>query len=180
METKIFKDKKIIIRRLSASDLNWPEKFQKFINSFVQEDAMLLTNTKKSKKDESKWLASRIKEVKQHKTVYLLAESNNEIIGSCSVSILKERKSHIGELGIAIKQGFRGMGIGRYLMTTLIKMAKTELKPKPKIIELSVFENNKPAIALYKKMGFKTAAKIPNHLQYKSNLVSEIIMQLKV
>jgi len=180
METKFFGDKKIIIRKLLPSDINQPEKFQKFVNSFIPEDAMLLVNIKKSKKDELEWLARRIKEIKQRKTVYLVAESNDEIIGACHIAVFRERKNHIGEFGIAIKQGFRGIGLGKYLMETLIKMAKIELKPKPKIIELGVFDGNRPAIALYKKMGFKIVAKIPNHLQYKGKLIIEIIMQCKI
>ena len=87
---------------------------------------------------------------------------------------------HVGEFGIAIKKEFRGIGLGSFLMREIIQLAKTELKPKPKIIKLGVFANNKPAIALYKKMGFKQVAVLPRHLEYKGNLVAEIIMYLEV
>ncbi len=180
METIIFKDKKIIIRKLVSSDINQPEKFQKFVNSFIPEDAMLLVNTKKSRKDELEWLKGRLKEVKKKKTVYLVAQSNDEIIGSCHIALHRERMNHIGGFGIAIKQGFRGIGLGKYLMKSIIERAKTELKPSPKIIELEVFECNAPAISLYKKMGFKSVAKAPNRIQYKGKFITEIIMQLKV
>lgn len=163
-----------------ARDIKIPEKFQEYINSLIKEDAMILVNTKKSEKDEIEWLKGRIKEVRKKKTVYLMAQYNDKIIGACHIALERERKSHIGELGIAIKNGFRGIGLGKYLMGKIIKMAKTELKPKPKIIELEVFEGNKPAIALYKKMGFKQVARIPKHIQYKNKLISEIIMQLEV
>ncbi|MEK7104349.1 MAG: hypothetical protein AAB842_03045, partial [Patescibacteria group bacterium] len=62
----------------------------------------------------------------------------------------------------------------------IIKMAKTDLKPVPKIIELGVYEGNNPAIALYKKMGFKVVAKIPNRIQYKGKLITKIIMHLEI
>ncbi len=173
-------DKEINIRKLKPSDINQPEKFQKHINSFIPEDAMLLMKKKKNRKEEIDWLKGRIKEVKNHKTIYLIAESNNEIIGACHIALCRERKDHIGELGIAIKQGYRGFGLGKYLMQEVIKLAKTELKSSPKIIELGVYECNKPAIALYKKMGFKPVAKIPNRLQYKNNFITEIIMHLEI
>jgi len=178
METKNFKDKKIIIRKLVSGDINQPEKFQKFVNSFIPEDAMLLINTKKSKKDELEWLRNRIKEVSQHKAICLIAENNNKIVGTCTIVLHRERMNHIGGFGIAIKQGFRGIGLGNYLMQNIIKLAKKELKPSPKIIELEVFECNAPAISLYKKMGFKSVAKIPNRMQYKGKLTTEIVMQL--
>lgn len=180
MEIKIFGDKKIVIRKLVPGDINHPEKFQKHINSFLKEDAMLLLKTKKGRKEEIEWLRGRIKEVKQHKTVYLIAESNEEIIGTCHLGLLRERMDHIGGFGIAIRQGFRGVGLGKYLMENIIKMAKTDLKPSPKIIELEVYDCNKPAIALYKKMGFKPVAKVPNRMQYKGKLITEIIMHLEI
>lgn len=173
-------DKEITIRKLAPKDINHPEKFQKHINSFLKEDAMLLLKTKKGRKEEIEWLRGRIKEVKQHKTVYLIAEINGEIIGACHVALFRERMDHIAGFGIAVKQGFRGFGLGKYLMESIIKMAKTELKPKPKIIELEVYECNKPAIALYKKMGFKQVAKVPNRIQYKGKLITEIIMHLEI
>ena len=52
MDTKTLKDKKISIRKLSPSDINHPEKFQKFVNSLIAEDVMILMHTKKSKKDQ--------------------------------------------------------------------------------------------------------------------------------
>jgi len=180
MDTKTLKDKKISIRKLVADDINHPEKFLKHINSFIKEDAMLLLKKKKGRKEEIEFLRGKTKEVKQKKTIYLIAESNNEIIGTCHLGLLRERMDHIGGFGIAIRQGFRGIGLGKYLMETIIKMAKTDLKPSPKIIELDVYECNKPAIALYKKMGFKPVAKVPNRMQYKGKLITEIIMHLEV
>jgi ribosomal protein S18 acetylase RimI-like enzyme len=59
-------------------------------------------------------------------------------------------------------------------------LAKKELQPKPKIIRLSVFPTNKPAIGLYKKYGFKKAARIPKQLQDKGKLLDEIIMLLEL
>jgi ribosomal protein S18 acetylase RimI-like enzyme len=63
-------------------------------------------------------------------------------------------------------------------MEEIIKLAKKELRPGLKIIRLSVYSNNKIAIALYKKYGFKEVAKIPKQIQYKGKLIDEIIMLL--
>jgi len=61
----------------------------------------------------------------------------------------------------------------------LIKLAKKELKPKFKIIRLNVLPTNKPAISFYKKLGFKKVAVVPKQIQYKGNLVDEIIIMKK-
>lgn len=180
METKIFGDKKISIRKLAASDINHPEKFQKFINSLIAEDAMILKITKKSRKDEIEWLKKKLRGIRKKQNICLVAESENKIIAQSSINLERERSNHIGGFGISIAQGYRGIGLGKYLMKTIIKMARTDLRPSPKIIELSVYEGNNPAIALYKKMSFKVVAKIPNSVQYKGKLVTRIIMHLKV
>ena len=56
-------------------------------------------------------------------------------------------------------------------MKEIIKLAKKELKPKPKIIRLGVYSINKPAISLYKKFGFKKSSQNPtaNSIQRKIN-----------
>jgi len=51
-----------------------------------------------------------------------------------------------------------------------------EFESDLKVIQLEVLVNNKPAIALYKKMGFKIVAKIPKQIQCKGKLIGEYIM----
>lgn len=80
------------------------------------------------------------------------------------------------KFGITITQGYKGIGLGKYLMSEVIELVKKELNPKPKIIQLEVYINNKPAINLYKKMGFKIVAKIPKQIQYKGKLIDEFVM----
>ena len=176
METKIFDGKKIKIRKLSKSDLKNAKKFKDHINLLIIEEAKILMKKKKSLKEEREWLKGKIKDVKNHKEVFLIAECDNKIVGTTGIGSRKEREEHVGEFGIVIRQGYRGIGLGKYLTGEIIKMAKKELKPKPKVIRLSVYPNNKPAINLYKKYGFKIVAKIPKQIQYKGKLLEETVM----
>jgi len=180
METKTFGGKKIKIRRVSARDLKHVKKFQDFINSLVSEDAKITLNERMSFSKERKWLEAVLKNVKSQKQVFLFAKHNKEVIGTTSVALNRGRKSHIGDFGITIREGYRGIGLGKHLMREILRLAKKELKPNPKIISLSVYPNNKPAIALYKKYGFKIVAKIPKQLQYKGKLLDEVIMTLEL
>lgn len=176
MKSKIFNGKKIMIRELSKNDLGNPKKFQDFINSFIEEDAKILANKKISLREETNWLKDSFKKIEGNKRVYLMAEYNGEIVGSTDVELSRGRRNHIGIFGITIKNGWRGIGLGTYLGEEIIKMAKIKLKPRLKIIQLGVFPNNKPAIKLYKSLGFKKVAVIPKQLQCKGKLISEIIM----
>jgi len=176
METKLFKDKKISIRLANKSDIKNAKKFLVFINSFVEENAMLLMNKKTNLKGEVAFLEGMVRGLKNKTKIYLVAESEGKIVGATDIELERWRRNHIGKLGIAIINGYRGIGLGTYLISQAIKLAKTNLKPKPKLIQLEAYENNNPAISLYKKMGFKMVAKVPKQVQYNGKLISDIIM----
>ncbi len=72
------------------------------------------------------------------------------------------------------------MGLGALLMKEIIKLAKKELRPRPKIIRLSVFQANISAIKLYEKIGFKKAAQIPKQFYYKGKFIDEMVMLLEL
>ncbi|MEK7659028.1 MAG: GNAT family N-acetyltransferase [Patescibacteria group bacterium] len=187
METKIFGDppsykasdgqsKKIIIRKIVKSDLKNAVKFQDYINSLIEEEAKLLMNKKAAIKEEIDFLKSKLNGIKNKTEVILVAVHNKKIVGLTDIKQGMWRRNHIGKFGISVRQGYRGIGLGNYLMSEIIKLAKTELNPKPKMIQLEVYVNNKPAIALYKKMGFKQVAKLPKQIQHKGKLIDELVM----
>ena len=179
MKTKIFNGKKITIRELKPSDIRSVKEFQDFINSLVEEDAMILKNKKASLKEETEWLKNRIKTIRKNKAVYLIAKSNRIIIGTAEVVLRRiGRQSHVADLGISVRKGYRGIGLGKYLMGKIIKLSKNQLKPRPKIIRLGVMPINKPAFKLYQRYGFKRVARIPKQFKYKGRLADEIIMLL--
>ena len=176
METKIFNGKQIKIRQLSKKDLINVKRLQDFINFLIEEGAQILFNRKFSIKEERNWIEKQLKRIRNYKTVLLIAEDNDKIVGTIGINLKIGRQSHIGEFGITIIKGHRGVGLGSYLIDKIIKLAKKELKPRPKFIRLNIFSTNKPAIELYKKFGFKIAAKIPKQFEFKRKLVNELIM----
>ena len=180
MVTKKFGDKKIVIREVEKSDIKNAKKLQTFINSLIDEGAKLLMDKRASLKDEEEYLKRTLVSIKAKKKVYLLAECNNKIIGATDIELERWRRNHIGKFGIAIVKDHRGVGLGKHLMFEIIKLAKKDLAPRLKIIQLEVYANNKPAISLYKKMGFKIVGKIPQQIQHKNKLVAELIMIKKV
>ena len=127
-----------------------------------------------------KWHNHRRKLIKNNTKVFLVAEHGEKVIGTASIELEKWRRNHFGKFGIAIIDGYRGMGLGKYLMSEIIKLARKELKPRPKMIQLEVYVNNKIAIKFYNKMGFKTVAKVPRQIQYKGKLIDEFIMILYI
>ena len=171
---KNFKGKKLKVREIRKSDLKRAKDFLNYINSLVEEEAMISIKKKKTLKEEKEWLKNQLKEIKEKKRVMILAEDKNKIVGICSCELRKERESHVGEIGIGVRKEYRGIGLGKFLLKEILKLAKKKLKPK--VFRLSVFEGNKVAQNLYKKLGFKKVAKIPKQVEYKGKLVDEIVM----
>jgi len=180
MGIKRFGDKNIKIRKVVKSDVKKAEKFRELINSLVEEDAKILINKKISLREEKDFLEGLLNMTKARKKVYLIAEFDDKIIATTSIEQQKGRGDHVGKFGIIVKNGYRGIGLGKFMMSEIIKLAKKDLKPQPKIISLDVFTDNTPAINLYKKMRFRKVAKIPKCRQYKGKLLDEFVMILEV
>lgn len=177
---KKFGDNTITIRQLSPKDTNMAVKFKNFLNSLVKEDAMIYMNVKQTKQQEIEWLKGEIKKIKAKKEVCLIATSDGIVVANATVTLDSYRKSHIGDFAIGIRWGYRGFGLGTFLMERVLKLAKKELKPTPKIFRLGVLQGNKPASRLYTKLGFREVARIPKELEYKGKLIAEIIMTKQV
>ena len=124
MKDKTFIDKKITIRQFLKSDLKNVKKFRDFINSFVEEDAQIMMNEKISLKGEVEWLKGKLESIKKGKAVFLVAEHNGRIIGTTGINLRIWRENRIGNLNIIIKKGYRGIGLGTYLMKEIIKLSE--------------------------------------------------------
>jgi L-phenylalanine/L-methionine N-acetyltransferase len=84
----------------------------------------------------------------------LVAELEGRLIGAASVHQAKQRRSHTGSIGMLVHDAYRRRGVGAALLAALIDMADNWLNLKR--LELTVYTDNAPAIALYEKFGFET------------------------
>lgn len=87
-------------------------------------------------------------------SLYLLAEIDGALVGNISFSAGKrQRIRHTGEFGISVVRSAWGLGIGNHLLTYLIEWARSGGIVRK--INLFVRVDNRPAIHLYEKYGFK-------------------------
>lgn len=175
---KVFKIKnlRILLREIERKDIKRVDEFLEYINLLVKENAMILINRELTRKEEKEFLLRVLENVRKRKEVIIIAEDldNRKIAGIVNIEKGKYRQSHVGILGISVRKEYRGIGLGKILMKEVIKLAKKRLKIK--LVKLDVFENNKIAINLYKKVGFKIVGRIPKMNYYNGKFVDDIVM----
>lgn len=84
----------------------------------------------------------------------LVALMDGKIVGHAGINLIGPgRRKHAASIGMSVHDDYHGMGVGTALMTALIDLADNWRDIVR--LELTVFADNKPAIALYKKFGFE-------------------------
>lgn len=173
---KKFKSKKgdeIVLRLIDKDDA---KDFGRMYNSIIKEGDFVMQLRPETPTETNRWVKEEIKKLIQNQKIQLLAVSDGKIIGQCGIIIEKQtgRTAHVGKYAISIQKDYREQGIGTVLSREAINLAKKHLGIK--IAKLSLMEDNKRALALYKKLGFKEVGTIPNVIRRKSSYVGQTIM----
>jgi ribosomal protein S18 acetylase RimI-like enzyme len=162
--------RKVILRTPTWEDL---DDMLDFINSLVEEEAMILMEVKQTRDQEVDWLARSLSNMEKDRTVRVVAEVDGRMVGQCEVSVGPGRKSHVGTLGISVKQGYRDVGIGQELMREAERHAG---KLGVEKIVLEVFATNDRAIHVYEKMGYRVVGRVPGEIRYRGDYVDGLYM----
>jgi RimJ/RimL family protein N-acetyltransferase len=144
------------------------------INSLVEEKADIVMSEKVTRAEEIEWLARALSSLEKDEVFYMVAEVNGKVIANSEIGRGREGyERHVGGIGIAIKEGFRDLGIGTEMMKTLIKQARAM---GLKVLKLSAFETNKRAIHVYEKTGLVQTGRIPRKFFRDGKYIDEVIM----
>lgn len=155
IETKkfILKDgRKGIIRTATKDDA---ESILQIMKSVFAEAKYTVTTLKDNDENftiekTSEWIS---KHLDSDEKLYLVAEINGHVVGSVDLhNDERKRIQHIATVGITVAKKFRGYGIGKALMDSLIEWASNSSVIEK--VTLAVFANNERAINLYKKLDF--------------------------
>ena len=106
----------------------------------------------------------------------VVAEYGGEVIGWASLSQFSHRKAYAGvkELSVYVERGWRGRGVGTQLLARLLQMA-----PQLDIykIVLNTLPFNRRAIALYRKLGFRTVGIWRNQGKLDNRWIDVLLME---
>jgi len=139
------------IRRAGANDL---EQYAKNMQSVADEGKYLFTERVT---EERKERMGRI--FKDRECLSIVAEVGTgrarRIVGSLTLERYGnvEKTKHVRVLGMLVIKGYRGQGIGTELIARALEWARSQEVIEK--IELGVFSNNRRALQLYQKFGFK-------------------------
>jgi len=166
--------REITVREPRKNDLN--EQWI-FIKRQIKDETAdgLLTTKPPSLEEEKRYLEKRLRQIKNKKTVYLLLERNGKVVGSALIERKFGRQEHLADVGMAIDKDYRRQGLGIKLMDIILDLARERMKDL-EIVYLECFSYNKPAIKLYKKIGFKKVATIPDAGKNKGKLYNKYVM----
>jgi ribosomal protein S18 acetylase RimI-like enzyme len=166
--------KRVVLRKPRWEDL---DDLLVFINSLVDEGADILQEEHVTREQEADWLGKRLASIEKGETIGIVAEVDGKVVANSEVARRRGPMSHIGVLGIGVKREYRGIGIGKELMKTLIEESK---KAGLKVLVLDVMDSNKAAKSLYTKMGFKKTGKIPKGIFRKGRYIDLLRMTLEL
>lgn len=172
----------VALRAVKREDL---ERLRSFINGLVGEkqrdkDSLLYSgfDKKVTREEEAKWLSETMERVREGNIISVLAEIDGKIVANGEVTRGRYIDTrHHGQLGLTMLREYRGRGIGRKVIATLVRESR---RAGIKSLEVEFLATNKIARRAYEKEGFKQAGLIPRKIFRNGKHYDGLIMARKV
>jgi len=126
--------------------------------------------------EERKWFTGALQDIENGNLVKIVAEVDGRVVGWCDVRRVAPRthNDHRGTLGICLRRGFRGRGIGKALVAAAIAKSRGKFES----LELTVLTNNETAVRLYRQYGFRSYGRRPSAIKRCGRYFDERLMFL--
>lgn len=172
---KSFRSKKgneVVFRYPEESDYADMYSFACDIGS---EDTFVALDKPPTEEEEKDFFAKMIAEVRVKESIYIMAYVGGVLAGNARVNRGKGRHRHVGSMGISLRAAYRDEGIGTELIKSLIDEARAL---GLRLLTLTCFETNAPALHVYEKLGFQKAGVIPGAIAFKGQFIGEVYYYL--
>jgi hypothetical protein len=142
------------------------------LNSVIHEGKFLFMNSEITDMEEGKWFQRSTKAG----MLYLVGRVDGKVVGGASIHPFTDKRSHVAEFGIFIRDGYRNVGLGTGLTKAFVKVAEEH---GFEILQLSVYATNKRALHVYKKCGYKECGKLSHDIKFLDDTYTDrILMEL--
>lgn len=109
-----------------------------------------------TEEQETSWLEMNLNDPDK---LVIIAENEGHITGMLNFyNGERKRIAHLGEFGMSVDKAWRDRGIGRALLTTLLRWVQEH--PRIEKVCLEVFATNARAISLYESLGFREEGRL--------------------
>jgi putative acetyltransferase len=109
------------------------------------------------------------------RAIMLVADDDGQLVGDLTLRAISPRRAleHVASLGMSVRASHRRRGIGRALLEEGIAWAKGVGITR---LELYVFADNAPAIALYESLGFQHEGRRKHFVRFDDVYVDDLVM----
>ena len=157
------------------------------VRPLAESDADELFDLVNEIKDEGRYLYYSLRFQRDSTSGYIESHnsSGNPILGAFGAGELLgfidfnpgkfEEVEHVASIGMGVREGFRGRGIGSALMDACVGQARKLGLEK---LELEVFSSNAAAIGLYEKKGFEREGVMRRKRKFEGRYEDVICMGL--
>lgn len=166
--------RKVILRTPRMSDL---DDFLEFINSLVDEGAEILVEKRTTREAEADWVGRLLADIEKGSVICVAGEVEGKVVANSEVRKGTGKRSHVGTLGVGIRDGYRDVGIGTEMMRVLVEESR---KAGLKLLRLTVFDSNLRARHVYEKVDFRQVGKMPKAIRQGDRYVDEVSMALEL
>jgi RimJ/RimL family protein N-acetyltransferase len=145
----------------------------------VQEspEAFSTTPSEEEEREDKYWINRLEENIDINNMKILFAEYENKIVGMVGIHFHHQEKiKHIGEIGsVFVLPEYRGKGISKKLLEQAILIGREKVKIEKVVLEVTVTQTT--AIALYKKLGFRTVGTLKDELKIGNRYLDHLYME---
>lgn len=122
------------------------------------------------------WFSGHYRAVLNGESISDVAVADGHVVGTCTVRRQgpSVESRHIGELGIHVARSWRGKGVGRALMGSVIEKSRAKFE----MLNLTVFASNLGARKLYETLGFRVWGTLPGAIKRDGKYTDRVHMVL--
>ena len=141
-------------------------------NQGIEDRIATLETDLRTLDERRQWLAAR----SPRHPVIVAQNGADEVVGWGSLNVFNAREAYrfVADFSVYVERAFRGKGVGRVLLETLIALAREHGFHK---MVLSAFPTNASGMALYTKLGFRTVGVYREQSLLDGQWVDTIIME---
>ncbi len=160
--------KKVIIRPTIPSDKDLVyDMFQRADD----EDMIFLKDKVKNRETVERWY----EKLDFTKVLPIVALYDNRVVGNATLHFMTKSKRHMAEIRIFLDKEFRGVGLGSYMVKSLIKIAK-ELNLKFVIAE--VISEHYRLVKSFRKLGFSRKCDLEDYFITESGKMYDVTIMM--